>query len=157
MGTVKGRDSHSEQQHNSTKMKTFFAAVLVASLLAIALSAPNPEAAPEGDSNSEFGENDNVQVQQLQLGGAGADAEINQAMLEGAAAAIHAPAPNSIVVLLSPRITATSRFSAQTTIEKTPTNIRLRLSLIYKQCITNWKLSDIFRVTLADVNTNIFY
>merc|ERR1712080_181816 len=90
--TVRSRDIKSVQNTAPLKMKTLLAAVLVASLLAVALSAPNPEAKPEyhgakpeeGGDNSEFGENDNVQVQQLQLGGAGvADAEINQAMLEG--------------------------------------------------------------------------
>merc|ERR1711890_63099 len=85
--TVRSRDIKSVQNTAPLKMKTFLAAVLVASLLAVALSAPNPEPKPEmhedGGDNSEFGENDNVQVQQLQLGGVGADAEINQAMLEG--------------------------------------------------------------------------
>merc|ERR1712080_548812 len=114
----KGRDSHSEQQHNTTKMKTFFAAVLVASLLAIALSAPNPEAAPEGDSNSEFGEMTMSRFSSCSWVELVQTQRSTRRCWREAAAAIHAPAPNSIVVLLSPRITATSRFSAQTTIEK---------------------------------------
>merc|ERR1711913_104465 len=85
---VRGREvTVITKTNNTIKMKTFFAAVMVSCLLAIAFSAPNPAADPEAKpEESEFGENDNVQVQQLNLGSRaakGEDLEINQAMLEG--------------------------------------------------------------------------